>query len=392
MTLPARTFDGATFFRTIRADMNRNRGLAAGMDGGMAFVCMDASFYRMDLLIRPTNQTFTVAARALPREVRAVANGQIFGTGVTDYCYTVPCRVQWQGEVVVSGSARAGNPRSAPRFRYFGQWGGCSQVSFGTGTGDPSSVTPTFQNAMGRLLPLVEGGTGAASGPLGDWWTRPATQGKAVYGLCRAEQVVFLLVQRDSGNGLTVPNLIRRLTSMGVEDAMMGDGSDSATLLVDGTVEVQPGRVKNNSIPVGPMFRLHSLRLTGTRSMRNDTPDAARATTDPQLQTSLEVNDQEGTIRLTNSGLELEITSLGLPFDPTVADLTTQLGVTLPLRLTAPSSLLTSAATLSGPRVSGQITLAPQQTQDGVVTGQLTFTTRRGAARFDVSWEVEDGP
>src|SRR5262245_37728714 len=112
MALTARAFDGATFFRDIRAAMDRNRGLFGGLDGGMGYVCLDANFYRMDLLIRPNTQNFTDAAVALPPTVRAVANGQIFGTSRTDYCYTGPCSVQWQGEVIVGGRARTGNPAS----------------------------------------------------------------------------------------------------------------------------------------------------------------------------------------------------------------------------------------------------------------------------------------
>src|SRR5262249_13200088 len=149
-------------------------------------------------------------------------------------------------------------------FRNMGQWSGCSQIALGVAKGDPSTVTPGYLNAMGRLLPLVEARRGASAGPLGDYWTNDASVGKAVYGVCRKEQVVFMLVQKHGGSGgVTVPDLITRLVEMGVDDAVMGDGSDSATLIVDGAVEVDPGRIKNNSIPVGPAFQLHALRLSG---------------------------------------------------------------------------------------------------------------------------------
>jgi len=200
-----------------------------------------------------------------------------------------------------------------------------------------------------------------------------------------------MLVQLDGGVGLTVPDLITRLVSMGVEDAVLGDGSNSATLVVDGTVEVQPSRIKNNSIPVGPMFRLHEFRLKGRRSMNNATAAAGHMTTDPRFQSALAVSDTEGTIRATNTGLDLEITSLGTPSDMS-SNLSGLLGVSLPLRCMGTSSRITSGVSLVAPRLTGQLTLVPTQTSDGHVTGHLLFMTSKGTVRFDFDWEVEHHP
>jgi len=394
MTLPARSFSGPSFFRVVRTDMNRNRGLFAGSDGDLSHISMDASFYRMDMFVRPDSQTFTDSAKTLPSNVRAVANGQIFGTSRLDYNYMGPGPEKWQGEIIVAGTARTGNPASAPAFRNMGQWNGCSQVAIGVSMGDPSKVTPGYLNAMGRLLPLVEGRTGAASGPLGDWWTRDASVGKAVYGVCRQEQVVFVLIQKDGGSsGITVPDLITRLVAMGVDDAVMGDGSDSATLILDGSVEVPPGTVKNNSIPVGPAFRLHALRLTGLRTLTNTSPSAKAATTDPRFKPPITVSNTTGAIRLTNAGLDLEITLLGSG-GRGQPDPVSILGLTFPLRLSSSTSLITAGVALTStpPSVTGNLTLVPTQVFDGNVIGNLTFTTNKGAAQFDFNWQVDDAP
>jgi len=363
--------------------MNSNRGFFGGVDGTFKYVCVDASFYRLMILMRPTGLTFTDAAMAMGPQVRAVGNGQMFNG---PYCWTSPCAVTWQGRIISGGTTTPGGTAAAG-FRHFGQWTGASELSFALTSGDPTTITPHYFSAIGRLLPLVTRGVGSPAGPLGTFYSEPASTGKIVYGIARAEQVLFMLVQEDGGAGLDVPALITRLTSMHVDDALMGDGSTSVALVVDGAVEVSPAFYKNNSIPVGPMFRIHSLQLAGVRSMTN-TP----ATTDPQLQMGMNLADTAATLRLTSSGMQLTIASLGTPTGITLATLISRLGVTLDLNLTSTTSLITSAATFTGPNATAILTLIPTNTFDGHITGTLTFTTSRGIVQFSVDWQVADGP
>jgi len=372
--------------------MNSNRGFFGGRDGALRYVCMDASFYRLNLLVKPSGLTFTGAAGATPVVVHAIANGQFFGTSKLDYltngCYSGPCRILWRGQIILSGTLNSGDPATAPNFRHIGQWNGCSQVSLAFAKGDPSAIAPPgYTSAFGYLMPLVQSRVAAPASALGSYWSNPDTVGKVVYGLARSAQIVFVLAQQDKEAGLTVPDLIARLVAMKVDDAVMGDGSDSATLVVDHTVEVTPGPTKNNSIPVGPMFLVHSFQLTGTRSMTK-TP----ATTDPQLKMAISVADTVGNLSLTNTGMVLSVTSLGSPTGITLAKLISRLGVTLPLNLKATTSLITSAATLAAPNVSATLTLIPTATSDGRLTGTLTFTTSGGIAQFNIDWEVGDAP
>lgn len=380
MALTPRAFSGSTFFSAIRAQMNKNRGFFGGMDGAFKYVCMDASFYRFLLLIRPGTSSFTDFAAATPTNVRAIANGQMFRS----YCYASPCTVDWQGRVMQAGTLVPGGT-STPGFRHFAQWTGCSELSFAVAKGNPESVTPTYFSAMGRLLPLVQNKLGSPPGPLGTFWAEPAETGKIVYGLARAEQVVFMLAQENGEDGLDVKDLIKRLVSMKVDEAVMGDGSSSVMLSVDHVLEVDPGYVKDNSIPVGPMFQLHSFKLVGSRSMTN-TP----ATTDAQLQPPITVTGTAGNLSLTNTGMLLSITSLGTSTGIATAALVSRLGITLPLNLKATTSLITSEATFAAPDVSAALTLVPTNTSDGHLTGTLTFTTGHGIAQFNVDWQVGD--
>ena len=400
MTLTERAFEGKDFFRTIRAEMDKNRGMFAGQNGALRYVCLDANFYRFEVLIRPDNKTFTDAAREAVEadpSIRAIANGQYMHS--YNYPGTGLGRVDWQGEVISGGKKpREGDPPSKFLYRHFGQWNGCSLLSFAINISDPSYVTPTYNTALGTLLPLVEKGVRGTPGQLGNYWSFAADKGKPVYGLSQSAEVVFLLVQEDGEDGLTVPDLIDRLISMGVDNAVIADGSDSVTLVVDSKVEVEPGWIKNRSIPVGPMFRLHSFDLTGKRSMSNFASD------DPEFQESLVVEETEGNIHLTTTGMNLKITSLGTPTGVmSDTELIDRLGVTLPVTLKAPTSLLT--ATSPGPyvRFSGGtnplfpnplafLTLKPEADSDGKIIGAITFTTSRGIVEFKVDWPVGDGP
>src|SRR4051812_3286732 len=102
--------------------MDGNSGMFAGSDGALRYACLDATFYRLEMFRRPVGLTFTAAAGSLGRDVRVVANGQLFGDptiGMLDYCWLLPCHVLWQGEIVLGHTALGGTPPTAPDFRHF---------------------------------------------------------------------------------------------------------------------------------------------------------------------------------------------------------------------------------------------------------------------------------
>jgi hypothetical protein len=82
------------------------------------------------------------------------------------------------------------------------------------------------------------------------------TLGKTVMGIERSNNLIILVVQNHGTTGMRLSEIRDSLIHLGVDDALAWDGSDSATLVRDSTVQVQPGQVKNNTIPVGAGFRL----------------------------------------------------------------------------------------------------------------------------------------
>lgn len=390
MAFVAKPFSGGSFFFDVRSSMDR--GLFAGIDGGLRYVVMDATFYRLGILVRPSATTFTAAATAVPAPVRVVANGQIFGTSRRDYCFTGPCAVQWQGEVMIGHAATAGSPASKPTFRHVGQWDGRAEVAYGIALGDPSTVVSpaTYEAAMGSLHPLVVGGASASAAALGSWMTNTANTGKTAVGLHRGAQTVFVVVQEDGvTGGITVPDLIARLLSMNVNEAALADGSDSAALVVDRSIAVTPGSIKNNSIPSGLTFTLETLQLgPGSTLVPNPT------TTDPEFQASTTFTGATGTIvQQTPAGLELTLTSLGASPTVSAADVLRKLGVTPPLVLKTTLTTLSSGVSLTkglGPIFDATAVIAhvPNQVTNGEITGSLTIRTTRGLASFDVQWPV----
>lgn len=384
--------------------MDANRGLFAGSDRGIRYACLDACFYRLEMFQRPPSQKFTASAALLPPEVRVVANGQVFGEeGVTDYCFLGPCPVKWEGEIIVKHRALPGAPATKPDHRHFAQWDGRGGASFGVAKGDPSGVKApaTYNEGLGALIPLVEANipfgptemkdtTGAivrrASNAVSTWLAFPDTRGKVVYAVHRPTQTVLLLVQAEGERGLDIASLIGRLVSMGVDDAAMGDGSDSATLLVDRRIECDPGWIKNQSIPDGVSFRLQSLTLAAPASLVS-----LPASTDSRFKKAFTANGVTGAIQLTTgpSALQLDLTSLGSGTGyATPAAFGTALGATLPLRLTGTSSNLAGGISLSGPKVSAKLKLAPTVTDGGRLTGPVEFTTPKGIARFTADWAL----
>lgn len=392
MPLPARQFFGKpAFFHDVRAVMNTNRGMFAGSDQGWQYACMDASFYRFEVLRRAANVAFTTAATApaLGTDVRVVANGQIFGSTRIAYVNcTSPCTVPWHGEIVVNGQTQAGTPSSAAKFRYFAQRKGRGPLAFEVAKGDPSgaSANPAIDNAVGSLWPLLTGGVAASAAALGSWVK--SGEGKIIYGVHRTEEVVFVLAQPNgiatAKDALTV---IQELKAMGVSDAVMGDGATSVTLVVDAHVDVAPIAFKDNSIPTGLLFRLQTLSLQTSAALDTRTD----LTTDPRFSNAPRITGTVATVSLTNQGTEIAIADLGSGPGFTSVQLASALGISYPLVLKGPSSLLTVGVGFAagGGAVNAPLFLQPAVGSDGTLVGTLAFTTAQGLVVFNVNWPLK---
>jgi hypothetical protein len=85
---------------------------------------------------------------------------------------------------------------------------------------------------------------------------RGADLGKVVTGVNLDARLLFVMVQENGTSGLLLSQMRDTLQLLGVTEALAWDGSDSATLVRDSTVYVDPGSKKNNRNPVGAGFRL----------------------------------------------------------------------------------------------------------------------------------------
>jgi hypothetical protein len=412
MAFVTEPFSGATFFTDIRTKMT-DRGLFAGKDGPLRYVVMDASFYRFQTWLRPATKKFTVGAtnaQAGDPNLRVISSGSF----AHDYDYNNPAPQNWEGEVIDAHAVQAGTPASLPDHRYIGQWDGQGEVAVDMDRGDPSSVaSPDFDDAIGGLLPIIKKGikfagarqehsvTGelqvAGSNAIAGWEKEGRYVGKMIAGVHRQASVFFILAQEHlspfnpAGAGLSITDVIGRLHGMGVDDAVMGDGSDSVTLVVDGAIELDPRFYKDNSNTTGFSFRLKKFTLptgvaSGSKLIRYP------GTTDPAFPDGTGLRDQQGGISLDGGDIVLGLNSLGYVIGGLAgAALQTALGVTtMPLELRATGkSMLATAQTFSGTNVTASLRHVGDKTSAGQIRGTMTFTTPNGTVVFDVTWPVE---
>jgi hypothetical protein len=206
--------------------------------------------------------------------------------------------------------------------------------------------------------------------------------------------------------GLTVEALANELVRLGIGDAVMGDGSDSATLVIDGNVEVRPGEWrKNRAIPVGLMLRRADLRVV--RPSRS----ICTSSTDNRVSVGSVFESPRGVFSLNGQWLEFQLDSLGRRrsaspsspsqfwrtlwqgivsrFQSTVLEV--QLG--LPAGLAAPSARLEAGTVLSGAN-SARLTVAKYYpTLDGAaMEGGLDITSSQGDITLNIDWEVKSTP
>ncbi len=390
MAFTPRAFVGSSFFHDIRAQMDSVAALFAGSDGAFRYVCMDASFYQFEAFGRTESSTFVADALAKTSDVRVVTNAQVFGTSKLQYvpCEPLagggPCWIPWQGEIVVSHTVYPGDPPSRPAYRHFGQCDGRTEDAFKTGRGDPSTVgSPTvFNDAVGTLLPLIELRAMAASGLLGDWLQRPPDDGKMIWGIHREANIVFVLAQAHrTGTGSDIKSIQYLLHGMGVDEAVLLDGSSSTTLVHDGLVELTPRAYKNNSIPCGGLFRLTELTLAPGSTLSN-----TALTTDPNFQSSLTVTGVSGVLRAATPGSELQLTSLG--GNATWPELATALGVPMPLTLHSSTSSPRDGLALVGSNSVAGIRLEGDAVLPGSLRGTFSVTTSRGDVVMDANWPL----
>jgi hypothetical protein len=406
------SISGSAFFSTVRALMDMDRGMFVGSDGNIVYVCLDASFYRLEIFKRPSGARFKATAMGVPADIRVVANGQFY----SPHCSGGPCPTVFQGELIVSGTVETGNPPSRPDHFHIGQWSGRGSSAFRFGVGDPSAFTSPapLTNAMGALLPLVRSRvrvgarelrdssgrvTQYGSPGIGSLLPRPRFFGYTAYGIHRQSQTLLVLVQREvfnwqGTNGIDLAEIIDRLMAIGVDEAVLADSGSSSMLVVDRAVEIDTNDDQRDaSVPTGLMFRLQSLDIGAPATLTN-----TGATTDPTFQSAFTAAGATGIVSLQSPGARVIVDTLGTTNAYTTPGaFATALGITLPFTLTAPTSNLAAGASFatavppltSGlPQITATLKLTSTATSDGRLTGDLTINNSRGVVKLTVDWIV----
>ncbi len=118
--------------------------------------------------------------------------------------------------------------------------------------GAPSGLPVKGDPGAGNGVFLVQ----RSNAGFADQEARGNRLGKVVVGIERESNTLIIVAQEDGENGMKLSEIRDSLSNLGVDDALAWDGSDSATLVTDSTVQVSPGKMKNNTIPAGAGFRL----------------------------------------------------------------------------------------------------------------------------------------
>jgi hypothetical protein len=80
------------------------------------------------------------------------------------------------------------------------------------------------------------------------------TVGKSILAYNSKAKSTMIIVQENGVEGMTLTEIRDRLISLGYDNAISFDGSNSATLVKDDKIIVNPARIKNNTIPSGITF------------------------------------------------------------------------------------------------------------------------------------------
>jgi hypothetical protein len=263
-------------------------------DGSLKFMLLNSD-YSMLPLIRKKDTTFTdfLASDADAKKCKIIVNGNMYGLDKTGAFWVAvgrpddPSDTLVQGRVVLQGKILAGDSR--PQSFWFGQLLAPTPEGsiFVADKGDPP-VTPSTIAAIGGVGPLIAGAMtygignlykpGAPSGvnepatgqppapampyliqrnneTFRDASARPPETGKTIVAYCSQKKMLLVAVQPNgAAPGQTHSALASTLAQRGFDSAVFFDGSDSATLVVDGKLEVTPGARKNDSIDVGIGF------------------------------------------------------------------------------------------------------------------------------------------
>jgi hypothetical protein len=239
-----------------------------GRDGDFRFVILDARRYLMTVIeCYQWGLTDTIAT--MPRKPDVAINGQFLSGAVG---------IDTEGQVIREGVLIHPDSRTQ-RYSIAQLWRGQDVSDFHISLGDPKTTQPNTRAAFGGLGPVLI--SGAPVTPLTDWaqsvYDMDIKKGKGVIAIEREHGLIMLLVQQDnwlfSNNPMTLTNLRDWLRSIGFDDVVFNDGSDSEALFAGGSWLLSPGWVKDEVMDFAIGFvdkqanrRFNVLAIDGTRT------------------------------------------------------------------------------------------------------------------------------
>jgi hypothetical protein len=276
-------------------DIKKVLGIAQN-DSGVDYVVMDHGA-EMNVIVRTAEELFSSTVSTHLSGMHVVVNGNYFGLttmGKVDVAWghdPVPAAdTLIEGRVVSGGGVIAGDSR--PLLFWFGQVAtpkfGKFARTYQAGAGDPP-LAPTTVSAIGGVGPLIIDGlqhgagneyrkgapaaaplTGAPSAAAAPFLsqrnnatfvsaeTRPVQTGKTILASHSANRMLLVAVQPNAVSpGMSYTAIRDTLVTLGFDQAVFLDGSDSAFMTVGGRWLSSPGANKDEGMVVGIGFKWH---------------------------------------------------------------------------------------------------------------------------------------
>ncbi|HKO53764.1 MAG TPA: hypothetical protein VJV79_38920 [Polyangiaceae bacterium] len=285
----------AASFATLRVGLTNGIGFFS--DGPYTYVAADSAAYRIDVVRRSSNITWTDTVRALPKAFKAVINGGYFsgpkGLYVTAVAGTVdPVTVTSNGDVKSGGSVVLPDNGEGKDYFFFGHDGANPPKYLAGGPSNPSASVAEGMGGLGpMILPNAATGTPLKFGVGNKYLSDPkkltpptsaaeltdciqrnnntyaSIQAEAARGtgfcataVVPSAQLVLLIIKRNNTPG-DLDRLRDSLFGAGCTLACFTDGASSTCLAVDGEMEpgMEPQFIKDNLIETGFGLFLYKL-------------------------------------------------------------------------------------------------------------------------------------
>lgn len=281
---------GADFWTKVDAEIRSTHGVADLFDGNLTYAALTIQA-EMSVIRRTAEELFadTVAREVRNNSLRVAINGNFYDvtkSGKSDAFLghdPIPAaETSSVGHVVIGGSHVEGRDADA----FFLAFDPTAAVASWYATGGPIASAPRVTAALGGLNPLVIGGLpygtrnlysaaaptgGPERGPPGpdhekfliqrsnNGYVAAASRGddtgKVAVAIASAKRRMLVIVQEHGTTGISIDALRDKLIAVGIDHAVLLDGSDSAMLTLEGAPRIVQAENKDETCTIGLGFR-----------------------------------------------------------------------------------------------------------------------------------------